>query len=137
MNRSGSSAPPHIAWPIESGQFAVGARIIQLLRADEIHKIEAKAAAAKPAPAKPTLRPGSGYFQNLQGDSGMNSICITEVENLPAAARSSNLKLRPLKNCSMGVSPMDFLPENTGETPVLQGISKASISKLKCLKYKI
>lgn len=40
--------------PIESGQFAVGARIIQLLSAEEIHKIEAKAAAAKPATAKPT-----------------------------------------------------------------------------------
>jgi hypothetical protein len=29
----------------------------------------------------------------------------------------------------MGVSPMDFLKENTGETPVLQGFSKASMTK--------
>jgi hypothetical protein len=47
--------------PIESGQFAVGARVIQLLRAEEIHKIEAKTSAAKPSPAKPS--PGTTRAQ--------------------------------------------------------------------------
>jgi hypothetical protein len=45
---------------IEGDVFSVGARILQLLRSDEIHKVEAKAAKAHAASLAPPPKPAQG-----------------------------------------------------------------------------